>query len=231
MKTELPSADLIRLLPPSQYKVMKQNPKAFESEVKRMNEIVAKIPGLGETDRLKRHPLSLHYFVGANDWYIAEWDKDEDLFFGYAILNHDLHNSEWGYISRAEILALEFPEKCFMINLDLHNSSETIEAALFKRDPAYFSKYAPPPATQEKQTEKVEYTWSELNDEAVSFTFNGVKLTSLAGPDEGENGKYWSPARGDDGKDYDLTWKSNKSYDIESFILLDASVSEHSEEV
>ncbi|GHV75650.1 hypothetical protein AGMMS49942_04710 [Spirochaetia bacterium] len=80
--------------------------------------------------------------------------------------------------------------------------------------------------------EHIEYTWNELNDEAVYFTVNGVKLTSLSGPEDIKGSeKFWSPARGDDGKDYDLTWESNKSYDIESFILLDASVAEHSKEV
>jgi hypothetical protein len=143
MKVEIPSSDLIRLLPKSQLEVMLLTPKAFESEVKRLNAIVAKIPGLGETDNLKRHPLSLHYFIGGCDWYIAEYSKDEDIFFGYAILNNDLHNSEWGYISRQEIISLEIPKRLLMVNLDLHCQEETIEDALFKRAPEYFWKYGP----------------------------------------------------------------------------------------
>jgi hypothetical protein len=143
MKVEILSSDLIRLLPKSQLEVMRLTPDVYESEVKRLNTIVAKIPGLGVTDNLKQHPLSLHYFVGGCDWYIAEWDKDEDLFFGYAILNGDYESSEWGYISRQEILSLEIPERHLMINLDLHCEEETIEDVLFKKDPVYFDKYAP----------------------------------------------------------------------------------------
>ncbi|GHU63532.1 hypothetical protein FACS189445_6750 [Spirochaetia bacterium] len=77
--------------------------------------------------------------------------------------------------------------------------------------------------------EHIEYTWSELNDEDITFTFNDVKLTSIAGPEEingSEN--FWSPARGDDGKDYDLTWNVNRSNGLEFFVLLEATVAEHS---
>jgi hypothetical protein len=36
-----------------------------------------------------------------------------------------------------------------MINLDLHCHDETIEAALYKKDPVCFSRYAPPTETRE----------------------------------------------------------------------------------
>jgi hypothetical protein len=76
--------------------------------------------------------------------------------------------------------------------------------------------------------ENIEYTWNELNDEGVSFTFNNIKLTSLAGPEEIDgSGKYWSPARGDDGKDYDLTWKINSSCGIDSFTLMESTEAEY----
>jgi hypothetical protein len=104
------SNDLIKLLPKMQYWMMRENPKVYADEINRMNEIVAKIPRLYETDDKPVHPLSLHYFVGGCDWYIAEWDR-QDSFFGYAILNGDYDNSEWGYINRPEILDLEFPQE------------------------------------------------------------------------------------------------------------------------
>jgi hypothetical protein len=122
---------------------MKETPEAFEEAVKRMNAIVEKIPKLYETDGLPRHPLNLHYFVGGCDWYIAEWDSEEDIFFGYSILNGDLHNSEWGYISRPELTSHEFPDKFLMVNLDLHCHEEFIEDALFKKNPTHFWKFGP----------------------------------------------------------------------------------------
>ena len=63
-----------------------------------------KIPRLYETESI---PLGdkliyLHFFIGGCDWYIAEYDG-EDLFWGYAILNGDYQNAEWGYISFSEL--------------------------------------------------------------------------------------------------------------------------------
>ena len=48
---------------------------------------------------------SLHFFIGGCDWYICEYDGD-DLFFGYAILNGDFINAEWGYVSFSELIAI-----------------------------------------------------------------------------------------------------------------------------
>jgi hypothetical protein len=49
--------------------------------------------------------IHLHFFIGACDWFIAEYDG-EDLFWGFAVLNNDLQNAEWGYISYNELKSL-----------------------------------------------------------------------------------------------------------------------------
>jgi hypothetical protein len=43
-----------------------------------------------------------HFFIGSCDWWITEFDGN-DLFFGFAILNGDVQNAEWGYISFNEL--------------------------------------------------------------------------------------------------------------------------------
>ena len=62
-------------------------------------EQLAKIPKLYETERvpLKEKLIWLHFFIGGCDWYVAEYDEEENLFWGYAILNGDLEMAEWGY--------------------------------------------------------------------------------------------------------------------------------------
>ena len=50
--------------------------------------------------------IHLHFFISDCDWYIAEYDGD-DLFWGFAILNGDLLNAEWGYISFAELKSIK----------------------------------------------------------------------------------------------------------------------------
>lgn len=63
-----------------------------------------KIPRLYETENVpvENKLIYLHFFIGSCDWYIAEFDGD-DVFWGYAILNADLQNAEWGYISFSEL--------------------------------------------------------------------------------------------------------------------------------
>jgi hypothetical protein len=65
---------------------------------------LAKIPRLYETENVdaKDKLIHLHFFIGGCDWYIAEYDG-KDLFWGYAILNDDRENAEWGYISFSEL--------------------------------------------------------------------------------------------------------------------------------
>ena len=65
---------------------------------------LAMIPKLYETEdiQLQDKMIHLHFFIGGCDWYIAEYDG-EDLFWGFAILNGDLQNAEWGYISFSEL--------------------------------------------------------------------------------------------------------------------------------
>ena len=66
-----------------------------------------RIPRLYETEDipLRDKLIYLHFFIGACDWFISEYDG-EDTFFGFAILNNDLRNAEWGYISFSELKSI-----------------------------------------------------------------------------------------------------------------------------
>jgi hypothetical protein len=71
-------------------------------------ERLGRIPRLYETEDtpVKDKVIHLHFFIGGCDWYIAEFDG-EDTFFGYAILNQDYQNAEWGYISFQELKSIK----------------------------------------------------------------------------------------------------------------------------
>ena len=71
-------------------------------------ERLTKIPKLYETENvpLPDKFIYLHFFLGGSDWYIAEYDG-EDLFWGYAVLNGDYVNAEWGYVSFSEMKAIK----------------------------------------------------------------------------------------------------------------------------
>ncbi|NDV25963.1 DUF2958 domain-containing protein [Desulfovibrio sp. JC010] len=70
-------------------------------------ERLSRIPKFYETEdiEVKEKLIYLHFFIGGCDWYVAEFDGD-DTFFGYAILNQDYQNAEWGYFSFEELKTL-----------------------------------------------------------------------------------------------------------------------------
>lgn len=71
-------------------------------------EVLDQVPRLYATEDVpaKDKLIHLHFFLGGCDWYAAEFDG-EDIFFGFAILNNDHDNSEWGYFSFMELKALK----------------------------------------------------------------------------------------------------------------------------
>ena len=67
---------------------------------------------------LREKIIHMHFFIGGCDWYAAEYDPQDQLFFGFAILNNDLEMAEWGYFSLQELAELKasFVE----VDYDLH---------------------------------------------------------------------------------------------------------------
>ena len=63
------------------------------------------IPDFYETEKvpLKNKVIHMHFFLGGCDWYACEYSPEEQIFFGYAILNNDLDNAEWGYFALEEL--------------------------------------------------------------------------------------------------------------------------------
>lgn len=52
-----------------------------------------------------------HYFLGANDWLVTEYDPDTDVAFGWACLNGDRDMAELGYTSLTELEDVQVPVK------------------------------------------------------------------------------------------------------------------------
>lgn len=84
-------------------------------------EELGKLPKLYETENepLESKLIHMHFFLGGSDWYISEYSPEERIFFGYAILNANYQNAEWGYISYDELRALR-TRKGFEIDRDLY---------------------------------------------------------------------------------------------------------------
>jgi len=83
-------------------------------------EELSKIPKFYSTEEvpLKEKICHVHFFIGGCDWFGFEFDEDSQTFFGFAILNNDYDNAEWGYFSLEELCSLkvDFVE----VDRDLH---------------------------------------------------------------------------------------------------------------
>lgn len=92
-----------------------------------------KIPAFYSTENipLKEKVILMHFFIGGCDWYVVEYNPEEQLFFGFANLGDD-EMAEWGYFSLKELseLKVEFLE----VDRDLHftpcKASEVEEISL-----------------------------------------------------------------------------------------------------
>lgn len=83
-------------------------------------EELSKIPVFYSTEEvpLKEKMIYMHFFIGGCDWYAAEYSLEEQCFFGFAILNNDLQNAEWGYFSLEELASLKV--KFLEVDRDLY---------------------------------------------------------------------------------------------------------------
>ncbi len=65
---------------------------------------LSKIPRLYATESVCAQDkiVCIHFFIGGCDWFVIEYDS-QDTFWGFAILNEDMDNAEWGYFSLTEL--------------------------------------------------------------------------------------------------------------------------------
>lgn len=84
------------------------------------DEVLARMPRFYETEDTgwRDKLIYEHFFIGGCDWYMAEYSPQERIFFGYAILNNDFQNAEWGYTSFDELRGVRV--RGVEIDRDLH---------------------------------------------------------------------------------------------------------------
>jgi len=72
---------------------------------------LASIPRLYQTEEtpLQDKLVFLHFFIGNSDWYVMEFDG-ENNFWGFVILNNDFQMSEFGYFGFEELSSIRVKE-------------------------------------------------------------------------------------------------------------------------
>ncbi len=83
-------------------------------------EELKKIPAFYETEKIptKEKVIQMHFFLGGCDWYAMEYSPEDQLFFGFAVLNNDLEMAEFGYFSLNELCELNV--SFLEVDRDLH---------------------------------------------------------------------------------------------------------------
>ncbi|MCB9848542.1 MAG: DUF2958 domain-containing protein [Phycisphaeraceae bacterium] len=79
-----------------------------------------RIPPLYATESTpwEKKTIYEHFFIGSSDWYAAEYDPNNRLFFGFAVLNNDLQCGEWGYFGLDELRGIDV--RGIQVDRDLH---------------------------------------------------------------------------------------------------------------
>jgi len=121
------STDLRQFIGSSQMTALRWNCRGqegrfFQDLLRDLDKKIAEMPVTYDTDGMgDAAPVTLHYFLGASDWYIVECDKEAEQHqaFGFACLNGDHENAELGYISIADLIDCG-------VELDLYYAPETI---------------------------------------------------------------------------------------------------------
>jgi len=101
----------------------------FREMMRALTGKIATMPKTYDTSEMgDEAPITLHYFHGGSDWYIIEKDvgdpEDETQgiqaqAFGFACLNGDTENAEFGYINIQELIENG-------VELDLYYTPETV---------------------------------------------------------------------------------------------------------
>lgn len=96
------------LLPKEQYQLVLSYTQGEEGDhfkeiIKNISTKAEEIKGKSEIlTEDEKHPLAFKYTLGNSSFYFSEWDGNDEL-FGYAVLNGDTQNSEWGYKNLEEL--------------------------------------------------------------------------------------------------------------------------------
>lgn len=78
----------------------------FEDTVHSLDIPFPQLPRLYATEDipLDETVIHMHLSLGRSHWYVSEYSPEKRIFFGYAMLNGDTWNAEWGYTSLDELL-------------------------------------------------------------------------------------------------------------------------------
>lgn len=124
-----------KLMPKHQQKfLMQQNSEELDQVLLDLETSLSKIPTKQQSGTIENQTVFAHYFVGGSDWYVLDYNKGRNEFFGYVILNGDTQMAETGYFSANELV------EDGRVELDFYFSTGKLIDILVKAYPSYYGK-------------------------------------------------------------------------------------------
>lgn len=100
-------------IPPMQRQSIKEGLRGEEKSyfldlLSDLEQVTMAMPEVYQAEESEDPTAHLHYFKGGSDWWIIEKDLTEvqHQAFGFACLNGDTQNAEYGYISLPELFSV-----------------------------------------------------------------------------------------------------------------------------
>ncbi|AXG68202.1 hypothetical protein KORDIASMS9_00392 [Kordia sp. SMS9] len=153
-----------KLVPYNQKKALVQMDNSeFDKIITKVEKQLEEIPKKSQGESIEKSSVHAHYYHGNTDWYIVDIVEENNLLFGYIILNGNTQDAEAGYFSIDE-LTEERNARIGFIELDFHFKKDTLENILYKRYPKAYPK---PTTNNTKSAGKAPAKKSKPNSKAI----------------------------------------------------------------
>jgi hypothetical protein len=122
--------NLKKILPLFQLGFLKEADGAdYNSTLQKLEEQINSIPELYKQSDLDKSDqvVYAHYFNPGSDWYVLEWDREKNLFFGY--ITHRHQDAELAFFSFEDL------DKDRRINLDFNWDIRSLAEIISERNP------------------------------------------------------------------------------------------------
>ncbi|MBF0578191.1 hypothetical protein [Dysgonomonas sp. GY617] len=149
--------NLTKFMPLHQQAIVKdpESFKDFEPTINRLEIEIKEIPNspqktTGSNGSVYDHLIVYaHFFYAGCDWFILDWDRENDILYGYAILHSDIEMSELGTTYLSDITDHG------RVELDFYWNKCSLAKALYERYPDYFAEpHIAVPVRTKKMTKK-----------------------------------------------------------------------------
>ena len=155
--------NIVKFMPLHQQTIVKEHHKEYKSIVERLDKEIQSIPDTPQQPLHNqgashdRYLVYAHFFFGGYDWFVLDWDRENDILFGYAIINGDVEMSELGTTLLSDLI--HYP----LVELDFYWNKCTLAEALHDKYPSYFSEPFFPKVRQKDWRTKIKAKYCITN--------------------------------------------------------------------